>query len=52
MNEPRSALLYQRICLIVLLIVASAASFSAFYEKWHFRELGTRGSYGVFFAGP
>jgi hypothetical protein len=45
MNKPRSALLYDRICLIVLLILASAASFSAFYEKWHFREMGTRGSY-------
>ncbi len=30
-------------CLAVLLIVASAASFSAFYEKWHFREAGVRG---------
>lgn len=45
MNKLRSARLYHRICTIVLLIVASAASFSAFYEKWHFRELGTRGGY-------
>jgi len=40
MNELRTARLYYRICAIVLLIVASAASFSAFYEKWHFRDLG------------
>ena len=31
-------------CLAVLLIVAAAASFSAFYEKWHFREQGARGT--------
>jgi hypothetical protein len=31
-------------CLTVLLVVASAASFSAFYEKWHFREQGARGT--------
>jgi hypothetical protein len=35
--------LFDAICLLVLFVVASAASFSAFYEKWHFREPGTRG---------
>jgi hypothetical protein len=30
-------------CLVVLLVVSAAASFSAFYEKWHFREAGGRG---------
>jgi len=35
--------LFHGMCLAVLLIVASAASFSAFYEKWHFREAGVRG---------
>jgi hypothetical protein len=30
-------------CLFVLFVVASASSFSAFYEKWHFREPGGRG---------
>jgi hypothetical protein len=42
-NELRRATLFHRMCLIVLLIVAAAASFSAFYEKWHFREAGIRG---------
>ena len=31
-------------CLLVLLVVASASSFSAFYQKWHFREQGARGT--------
>jgi len=31
-------------CLLVLLVVVSASSFSAFYQKWHFREQGTRGT--------
>jgi hypothetical protein len=44
MNKLRSARLYDVICAFVLLVVASAASFSAFYEKWHFRELGARGT--------
>jgi hypothetical protein len=38
-----STRLFHAMCLAVLLIVASAASFSAFYEKWHFREAGVRG---------
>jgi hypothetical protein len=42
-NVSRSARLYRNICLLVLLILASASSFSAFYEKWHFREAGARG---------
>jgi len=48
-SEPRrekllSTRLFHTMCLAVLLIVASAASFSAFYEKWHFREQGARGT--------
>jgi len=39
-----STQLFHGMCLAVLLIVASAASFSAFYEKWHFREQGARGT--------
>src|ERR1700761_8914383 len=39
-----STRLFHGMCLTVLLIVASAASFSAFYEKWHFREQGARGT--------
>lgn len=39
-----STRLFHAMCIAVLLIVASAASFSAFYEKWHFREQGTRGT--------
>ena len=31
------------VCLFVLFAVASAASFSSFYQKWHFREAGVRG---------
>jgi hypothetical protein len=40
----RSTRLFHRMCLVVLLVVVSASSFSAFYEKWHFREQGTRGT--------
>jgi len=36
-------ILFHGICLFVLFVVASAASFSSFYEKWHFREAGARG---------
>lgn len=43
-GEPRSMLLFHRMCLVVLLVVVSASSFSAFYEKWHFRERGARGT--------
>ncbi|HMG84401.1 MAG TPA: hypothetical protein VK574_01580 [Terracidiphilus sp.] len=43
-GETRSARLFHRMCLLVLLIVVSAASFSAFYQKWHFREQGARGT--------
>src|SRR6478752_3591895 len=39
-----STQLFHGMCLAVLLIVAAAASFSAFYEKWHFREQGARGT--------
>jgi hypothetical protein len=35
--------LFYSMCLFVLFVVASAASFSSFYEKWHFREAGARG---------
>ena len=35
--------LFHAMCLFVLFVVASAASFSGFYQKWHFREAGTRG---------
>jgi hypothetical protein len=43
MNSTRGTRLYQSICLLVILTLASASSFSAFYEKWHFREVGSRG---------
>jgi len=43
-NETRSTRLFHRTCLAVLLILVSASSFSAFYEKWHFREQGARGT--------
>ena len=42
-EKLRGSRLYHHICLLLVLIVASAASFSAFYEKWHFREQGSRG---------
>ncbi len=35
--------LYFRICCFMLFFVAASASFSGFYEKWHFREAGVRG---------
>ena len=38
-----STRLFHGVCLAVLMIVVAAASFSAFYEKWHFREAGIRG---------
>ncbi len=40
----RSTRLFHRMCLLVLLVVVSASSFSAFYQKWHFREQGARGT--------
>ena len=43
-NESRSTRLFHRMCLVVLLTLVSASSFSAFYEKWHFREQGARGT--------
>ena len=42
-EELRTNPLFHGICLFVLFTVASAASFSSFYEKWHFRERGARG---------
>lgn len=36
------ARLFHATCLVILFVVASAASFSAFYEKWHFREPAPR----------
>src|SRR4051812_4978175 len=35
--------LFHWTCLFILFAVAAAASFSSFYEKWHFREAGGRG---------
>lgn len=35
--------LFHGMCLLVLFVMASAASFSSFYQKWHFREAGARG---------
>ena len=32
--------LYYRVCCFVLFFVAASASFSGFYDKWHFREAG------------
>lgn len=43
-RESRSTRLYQRVCLFILFVLVSAAAFSAFYEKWHFREQGLRGT--------
>ena len=43
-GDPSEARLFHAICLLILFIVTSAASFSAFYQKWHFREPGVRGS--------
>jgi hypothetical protein len=43
-GETRSTQLFHRMCLLVLLVVVSASSFSAFYQKWHFREQGARGT--------
>ena len=42
-EAKRAARLYYGICLFALFAVASAAAFSSFYEKWHFREPGVRG---------
>jgi len=42
-EDRLSTRLFHGMCLAVLLVVVSAASFSAFYEKWHFREAGGRG---------
>ena len=44
-EETRNAVIFHRMCLVVLLILVSASAFSAFYEKWHFREQGARGTY-------
>jgi len=43
-DEAGSTRLFRRMCLLILLIVVSASSFSAFYQKWHFREQGARGT--------
>ena len=39
----REAHLFGSLCLVALFVITSAASFSSFYEKWHFREAGARG---------
>ena len=44
-KETRNTRIFHRVCLVVLLILVSASAFSAFYEKWHFREQGARGTY-------
>lgn len=41
--ESREARFFHRTCMFVLFVLASASSFSSFYEKWHFREPGARG---------
>lgn len=43
-STGRSTRLFHSMCLAVLLVVVSASSFSAFYQKWHFREQGARGT--------
>ena len=43
-RESRSTLIYHRVCLFILFVLVSASAFSAFYEKWHFREQGSRGT--------
>ena len=43
-QETRSTWLYQSVCLFILFVLVSASAFSAFYEKWHFREQGLRGT--------
>ena len=42
--ESRSTRLHQNVCLLILFVLVSASAFSAFYEKWHFREQGARGT--------
>jgi hypothetical protein len=37
--------LYRRVCSFVLFFVAASASFSGFYQKWHFAEAGVAGQY-------
>lgn len=44
MRETRNTWIYQRVCLFILFVLVSASAFSAFYEKWHFREQGSRGT--------
>jgi hypothetical protein len=41
----RSMRLYERVCCFVLFFLAAAASFSAFYDECHFRELGVAGGW-------
>ena len=41
----RSIKLYQRLCCFVLFFLAASASFSAFYDECHFRELGVAGGW-------
>jgi len=43
MKEIRWARRYNQMCLFILFAVVSASSFSAFFDKWHFREPGGRG---------
>lgn len=37
-HETFSSALYYRVCCFVLFFVAAAASFSGYYQKWHFAE--------------
>jgi hypothetical protein len=43
-KPSRSTQLYYHVCLFLLFVLISASAFSAFYEKWHFREQGLRGT--------
>ena len=41
--HPRLSKLYLRICCFVLFFVAASASFSGYYQKWHFAEADVPG---------
>lgn len=45
MNPLHSATLHRRVCCCVLFFLAAAASYSGFYQKWHFHEAGASGAW-------
>ena len=42
-SETSSSKLYYRVCCFVLFFVAASASFSGYYQKWHFAEADMAG---------